>query len=206
MSSPQRREKILDVTRDIVEAEGFRAASLDRIAQECGVTRTLLYQQFTNLGGLMVALIDRESLRAFEGFQRALQPDGHQAPLLAAFAGILDAVAADPATWRMFLLPSDGGPPELYERLARARSLTRSYLNNAVSAAGSRASEKLRMTDDPELVLHLIHSIADELVRLFLQEPEKFTRERLMAHAERMAKAAGLMPKEAAKELTQARK
>ncbi|HET8706549.1 MAG TPA: helix-turn-helix domain-containing protein [Pseudomonadales bacterium] len=184
---------ILDVTRNIVAAEGFRAATLERIAHDCGVTRTLLYQQFTNLGGLLVALIDRESLRAYQGFQKALQPSGHKAPVLAAFAGILDAVHADPDTWRMFLLPSEGGPAELYERLAAARAMTRTYLTDVITSAGPAATERLFLAEDPELVLHLIHSTADELVRLHLQAPEKFTRERLMAYAERMAYASGLL-------------
>jgi len=194
MSAAQRREMILDITRDIVAVEGFRAATLERIAQACGVTRTLLYQQFNSLGGLLVALLDRESLRALRGFQKALKPSGEQATMLVAFAGILDAVAADPVTWRMFLLPSEGGPPELYERLATARAITRQYLNDALSAAGSRANERLFLSADPELVLHLIYTTAEELVRLYLREPEKYTRERLLAHAERMTKAAGLVP------------
>lgn len=196
MSSPKRRDQILDVTRSIVDEEGFRAVSLDRIAQDSGVTRTLLYQLFNNLAGLLVALIDRESLKAFEGFQRALllRPAGQVASLTAAFRGILDAVDADPATWRMFLMPSEGGPPELYERLALARSITRDYLNKAISAAGAKTKAKLLMSEDPDLAIHLIHTTADELVRLRLTDPHTYSKERLIAHAERMARSAGLIP------------
>ncbi len=40
-------------------------------------------------------------------------------------AGVLAADDADPATWRMFLTPSEGGPPELYELLSQARGNVR---------------------------------------------------------------------------------
>jgi NAD(P)-dependent dehydrogenase (short-subunit alcohol dehydrogenase family) len=46
--------------------------------------------------------------------------------------GVLDAVDANPATWRMFMLPSEGGPPELYERLAQAQAVVRGYLSEAL--------------------------------------------------------------------------
>ena len=64
MTVEKRREQIMDAARDIANAEGFHAVTLDRVAEACGITRTLIYQQFGNLSGLLVAMVDREYTRA----------------------------------------------------------------------------------------------------------------------------------------------
>ena len=56
MRASDRREQILDITHAIVDAEGFHAATINRIATEAGVTRTVIYQQFGDLSRLFVAL------------------------------------------------------------------------------------------------------------------------------------------------------
>src|SRR5690349_7650561 len=74
MSAEQRREQLLDVALDIVVAEGFYAASIDRVARDAGVTRTLIYNQFGDLAGMVSALVDRETGLAMEGLADALAP------------------------------------------------------------------------------------------------------------------------------------
>src|SRR3954451_17495913 len=103
MRAPDRREQILDITHAIVDAEGFHAATLNRIATEAGVTRTVIYQQFGDLGGLFVALVDREAQRAGSQFEETVAasaaPSEHDGAFGDAFAGFLRAVDAHPATW-----------------------------------------------------------------------------------------------------------
>ena len=174
MSATQRREQLLDATRRLVDTEGFRAATIERVAAECGVTRTRIYQQFTSLPGLLVALVDREHARASHAFLRAVMPASpdQQDRFVSAMAGVLRAVDDDPATWRMFLMPSEGGPPELYEKLAQGQSLTRQYF--AALFASLSPETRLHASPDPELTIHLMHVIGDELVRLRLRDPEKY--------------------------------
>src|SRR5881227_2261995 len=64
MRASDRREQILDIAHAIVDAEGFHAATINRIAAEAGVTRTVIYQQFGDLSSLFIALLDREADRA----------------------------------------------------------------------------------------------------------------------------------------------
>ncbi len=189
MSAESRRDQILDATRQLVDDEGFHAVSIDRIAQVCDITRTLVYQQFGTLSGLLVAMVDREFLCASDGFMRAInrQPFNHKAQFSSALAGVLDAVDAAPATWRMFLMPSEGGPPELYDRLARARELTRAYINMTLEATGVETS--VIVSPDRDLTIRMMHAIAEELVRLRLQDPERYTIPRLLTHAKWLARA-----------------
>src|SRR5690242_2342938 len=125
MRASDRREQILDITHAIVDAEGFHAATINRIATEAGVTRTVIYQQFGDLSRLFVALVDREAGRARRQFEDAVAQSGSEATDVFAdtFAGVLRAADAHPATWRLFLVPPQGAPPELHERLAAAQAL-----------------------------------------------------------------------------------
>lgn len=189
MSVEDRREQILDAVRDLVDREGFHSVTLDRIAQACGITRTLIYQQFGNLSGLLLTMVDREFERASTAFQQATTrpPARGQSQFAAGVAAVLEAVDADPATWRMMLMPSQGGPPELYERLARGRALTRAHLDGVLDAADP-ASFSLT-NPDRELAISLLHAASEELVRLRLEDPQAHTIERLLVQAEWLSHA-----------------
>lgn len=189
MSVELRREQILDAVRDIVDVAGFHAVSLERVAQACGITRTLIYQQFGNLSGMLLAMVDREFERAAQGFLQAgtRPPAKGQSRFAAGVAGVLEAVDAAPATWRMLLMPTQGGPPELYERLSQARTLTRSHLDAGLQAADPALATLTN--PDRELAIGMLHAMSEELVRLRLQDPAAYTVERLLAQAEWLARA-----------------
>ncbi|WP_018180701.1 TetR/AcrR family transcriptional regulator [Jongsikchunia kroppenstedtii] len=177
MSAGARREQILDVTHRIVDAEGFHAATVARIAEDAGINRSLIYQQFGDLPGLFVALIDREFARAGAQFLAATaQTDAADAtpPLIRTFMAMLDAVDADPATWRLVVLPPEGTPPALHERLATAQQFVLTYIEQRLVSAipGLR---------DPELTAHLFHAAGRQLLALRLKDPTFATPERLRA-------------------------
>jgi AcrR family transcriptional regulator len=186
MSAESRREQILDVAHAIVDAEGFHAATLGRIAAESGVTRTVLYQQFGDLAHLFIALVDREAQRASEQFAKTVAASGSPSEKDGvfgdAFAGFLRTIDAHPATWRLFLLPSQGAPPELHERLAHAQAMVREYLANVLLAVNPDIS-------DPEYTARILHAAGRELLQLRLTDPGGATHERLLAHVRRLTPA-----------------
>ena len=175
MRADERREQILDVTHEIVDAEGFHAATLARIAEAAGVTRPVLYQHFGDLGGLFVALIDREADRAATQFVQSLEaePDDTEGdPFVHAFDGALRAIDSHPATWRLFLLPPEGAPPELHQRIALAQDEVRRYLTQQL----------LRLfpdLPDPDYTARIIHAAGRELLCLRLTDPQEATTARL---------------------------
>ena len=178
MRASDRREQILDITHAIVDAEGFHAATINRIATEAGVTRTVIYQQFGDLSRLFVALVDREAGRARRQFEDAVAQSGSEATDVFAdtFAGVLRAADAHPATWRLFLVPPQGAPPELHERLAAAQALVRAYIVDVLLAIDPGLP-------DPEYTARIVNAAGDELLRLRLANPREATTERLLAQA-----------------------
>lgn len=177
MSAPDRREQILDITHAIVDAEGFHAATPNRVAQRAGVNRSLIYQQFETPAGLFVALIDREAGRAAAQFAAAVSGTGDpddDGYLARVFDGVLAATDAHPATWRLFLFPPQGAPPQLHERLARAQAGVCAFITR----------ELLRIhpeLPDPDYTARIVHAVGRELLALRLSDPDRATAERLQA-------------------------
>ena len=112
MTAAQRREQLLDVTKAIVVADGFHAVSIEAVARKAQITRPIVYSHFSDLGGLLEALVERESRRALSQL-----PDSYD-DLPAALTAYLEAVRSDPDTWRLVLMPPEGAPRLLHERIA----------------------------------------------------------------------------------------
>lgn len=187
MRAEDRREQILDVVREIVAAEGFHAASPKRVADDAGITRPVLYQQFGDMAGLFVALIDREAGRAAAQFLEVVVAFDDAAPA-DAFWRIFDAVIAGvdaaPATWRLFLLPPEGAPPALHQRLADSDEQVRAYLREMLRA-------HFPHVEDPDYTALVMHAAGRELLRQRVLDPEDATRQRLTALVTRLVAAMG---------------
>jgi AcrR family transcriptional regulator len=178
LSAPARREQLLDVTKDIVSRRGFHAISIEAVAREAGITRPIVYGHFGDLAGLLDALVEREGQRALVQLAEVVPSDlgaDPRADLLVAFQGYLEAVAADPETWRLVLMPPEGAPDVLRARIADGRAAVVATMAGAVGAMGG--------SPDPELTARTLSALADESARLVLTDPEVYTVERMISHA-----------------------
>jgi AcrR family transcriptional regulator len=155
MTAGQRREQLLDVTKAIVLEHGFHAVSIEAVARAAGITRPIVYGHFEDLGGLLEALVERESLRALTQLPEAYDD------LLGALTAYLRAVESDPDTWRLVLMPHEGAPRLLHERISAGRSAVIGKLARALPAGSN--------LPDPELSAHMLSAYADEAARLTLQ-------------------------------------
>ena len=173
MSAEARREQVLDAAKAVVADHGFHGVSIESVARGAGVTRPIIYRHFRDLGALLDALIERETLRALMQLRDVL-PAGVD-DLVAAFDGYLRAVRSDPVTWRLVLVPPEGAPPLLRERIAAGRAAVVAQL---AAAVGPRTG-----SPDPELTGHALSAVADEAARLMLTDPDAYPPERLIAHA-----------------------
>lgn len=175
MSAEGRREQILDVTLAIIDAEGVYAATPNRIAEEAGVSRPVLYQQFGDLSALFVELVDREAKRAAAQFADAvarLDGSAEPGPFGHVFEGTLSAIDSHPATWRLFLLPPQGAPIELHDRLASAQAVVRRFLEQELR-------RHFPSLPEPEYTARMVQAAGRELLQLHLVDPDNATSERL---------------------------
>jgi AcrR family transcriptional regulator len=183
MSGAQRREQLLDVAKAIVEDQGFHAVSIEGVARRAGITRPIVYGHFGDLAGLLEAMLDRETARALGQLAAILPTDlvarDPRDALLAAFTGYLEVVGADPVTWRLVLMPPEGAPALLREKITEGREAVIATLAQVVGPGLTPG----RASPDPPLTARTLSALADESARLMLTDPEQFPAERLVAHA-----------------------
>jgi AcrR family transcriptional regulator len=183
MTARERREQLLDVTKEIVGEQGFHAVSIEAVARRAGITRPIVYAHFGELSQLLEAMLEREGQRALSQLAEILPTDPEQGDprelLLAALRGYLEAVQADPMTWRLVLVPPEGAPELLREQVEEGREAVIAALATVVAPGIAPGSG----TPDPDLTARLLSAVADEAARLMLSDPEEYPIERLMAHA-----------------------
>jgi AcrR family transcriptional regulator len=185
LSAEERRRQLLDVTKGIVGEQGFHAVSIEAVARRAGITRPIVYEHFGDLEGLLRALVDREGERALAQLAEILpgRLSAHSSPredLLAALRGYLEAVEADPVTWRLVLMPPEGAPEVLRDRIATGRDAVVATLAQAVGPGlGPGAG-----SPDPALTARMLSATSDEAARLLLTDPGEYPIERLIAHAD----------------------
>src|SRR3954468_17835820 len=137
MTGEQRRDQLLDATKAIVLDGGFHAVSIEAAARRAGITRPIVYGHFADLRGLLEALVERESRRALSQLPEAYDD------LLQALTAYLEAVRTDPDTWRLVLVPQEGAPRLLHERIGAGREAVIGRLARALPTGSN--------LPDPEL-------------------------------------------------------
>ncbi len=98
------------------------------MARRAGITRPIVYGHFDDLGGLLEALVERETVRALTQL-----PDSFD-DLLGALTAYLEAVRADPDTWKLVLVPQEGAPRLLHQRIAAGRAAVVQRLAQTLNA------------------------------------------------------------------------
>jgi AcrR family transcriptional regulator len=190
MRAADRRQQLLDTTLDLVVERGFHAVTIEAVANAAGVTRPIVYKQFTDLPGLVRALVDREEDRAISQLAHAI-PDlpGDRDPdelLVEGLQRYLEAVQECPKTWRLILLPPEGVPEVFHERTNRTRRNVLRQLERLVAwGIERRGGPSL----DSELFARLLMEMAEDSARLILTQPDKFTIERIVAFARTLMSA-----------------
>jgi AcrR family transcriptional regulator len=181
LPAEQRREQLLDVVTKLVLDEGFGAVSIDRVAREAGIARTVVYSQFGNLEGLLNALVDRAAARAV-GQVSAVIPEmpvsrDPDALLVDAVRAFTTLVRDHPRLWRLVLFPVEGAPPIVRERVAEGRAAVFALLEPLVEWGIEQRGGPEGI--DTELLARGLMTMGEDAARIVLAEPERFPPERI---------------------------
>jgi AcrR family transcriptional regulator len=180
MPRAERREQLLDSTVKLIGERGFAGVSMEAVAREAEIAKTVVYDAFGNQDELLRALLEREQQRVLYAIAEAIPTvplEGDPAEILSgSIRTVLDAIRANPDTWRLILLPADGAPPEMRERITHHRE----RLVSTIEPMAAWGIERLGLGHlDPELVAHMIIGTAEDAGRLTLTQPDRFPPERL---------------------------
>src|SRR3954464_11213935 len=87
LSATERREQILDATKELAAEHGFYAVNIEAVCRAAGISRPIVYTHFGDLQGLLDALVDRETARGLEQLSAVIPAaagDGEQRERLVA--------------------------------------------------------------------------------------------------------------------------
>ena len=180
----ERRDQLLDATLKLIAEHGFTGVSMEGIAREADIAKTVVYDAFGNQADLLQALFEREQKRVLSAIAAAVPTPpltGDPGAILAtSIRTVLDAVQENPYTWRLILLPADGTPPALRDEVNRHRD----RLVGQIEPMAAWGTAQLGLGHlDPELVAHAIIAGAEDAVRLTLTHPRRFPPERIASFA-----------------------
>jgi AcrR family transcriptional regulator len=171
MPQAQRREQLLDAALELIARAGWEALSVEAVAREAGVNRVVVYRSFASLPVLVGALLLREQ-RRIEGALDAIVPRDPagttpRALLVNALDGLLDAVAAEPRSWRLALAPAESAPIALRALVARRRRAVERRMRALVAwGADGLAVPAERL--DLDVLAQVLLSVAEQSGRLLL--------------------------------------
>jgi AcrR family transcriptional regulator len=181
LPAEQRREQLLDVVTRIVLDEGFGAVSIDRVAREAGIARTVVYAQFGNLEGMLNALVDQAAARAV-GQVSAVIPElpvtrDPDVLLVDAVRSFTTLVRDHPRLWRLVLFPVEGAPPIVRRRVAEGRAAVFALLEPLVEWGVQERGGPEGI--DTELLARGLLTMGEDAARIVLADPERFSPDRI---------------------------
>jgi AcrR family transcriptional regulator len=183
-SRDERREQLLDAALRRVDVGGFDGFSIEAVAREADLTKSVLYATFGTREELLRALVDRELERAFRDIAAAIPKPPHTDPgevLRQALVNILRAVQDHPETWRLFVLPVDGMPLVARANVARHRHRLLERVEPLIAWGLLRlAADEV----DPEIMTQVTIACFEQAIRMALTDPDRFTPERLVRFAD----------------------
>jgi AcrR family transcriptional regulator len=178
----ERREQLLDAALAVIAERGYAGVSMEAIARAAGVTKPVVYDLFANLGELLRALLEREEARALAQLAEAMPTAPSSDPdevVVDGFNAFLGAVRANPASWRLILMPAEGTPDLVREHVDAGRRDVRERLEEllewGIAARGGPPGIDL------ELAAQSLIAVGEQMARLVLTEPDRFTAERIAA-------------------------
>ena len=187
MAADQRREQLLEAAQAIALERGFHAVTVDGVARACGVTRPVVYGAFADRTALLTAVIDRAEQRVLlqlaAVFPAVPGPDDDVDPddlLVQGISAYLTAISQEPDTWRVILVPPEGAPPELVERVAQQRRVQLRALRGLLEWGLQRRGGP---DVDAELFTRSVFTLAEGAGRLLIEQPDRWDVEQMAGFA-----------------------
>ena len=118
MTSAERREQLIDVSRELFAARGYEGTSVEEIAARAQVSKPVVYEHFGGKEGLYAVVVDREVNRLLDGILSSMDaeslavanPDNRQRELIERAAlALLDYIESNTDGFRILSRDSSVG-------------------------------------------------------------------------------------------------
>jgi AcrR family transcriptional regulator len=185
-----RREQVLDAALRLITEHGYSTVSMEAIAREADLAKPSVYNAYAGLGPLLHALLEREEARGLQALADAArsQPRSGDAGemLLHWLRSLAKAIAANPAPWRLMLIPPAETPEVVREHVQAGRDLA---LQQVRSLTAALLADRQSIELDAELAAQSVLAIAENAAKLLLTSSDEYPPERLVQYAEDLLRA-----------------
>jgi AcrR family transcriptional regulator len=188
---------VLDAALHLVVAGGFASVTMEAVARQAALAKTVVYNAYPNRTELLGALLQRESERALGTFADALASSGAadgRVPTAAGSASadpleaplrwveaIAVAIQRDPTTWRLILLPPDEPPEALRTAVGAGRELVLDHVR-VMLAELAAVRPRIARFDEDFLPLALL-AICEQGAHQLIGAPDEYDPARVVAFA-----------------------
>jgi AcrR family transcriptional regulator len=102
LTTEQRREQLFAVALELFAVRGYRATTMDDIAEQAGVTKPLLYQHFSSKRALYLELVDSIAQDLLAAIRKAvMRAEGPRQQVELGFAAYFQLVISNEAEFRL---------------------------------------------------------------------------------------------------------
>jgi AcrR family transcriptional regulator len=176
LTAGERRQQLFAVALQLFADRGYRATTMDDVAEAAGVTKPLLYQHFSSKRALYLELVDSVAHDLLSAVGEATaSADGPRQQVEQGFAAYFHMVVTHEAAFRLLYGRDDAGDEELGDALRRVEDAIALAIDPLI-AAGL----------DPEHRRFLAYAVVGMA--------EGASRQWMAARAERAASNGGLDP------------
>jgi AcrR family transcriptional regulator len=182
LTADQRRQQLFAVALELFAQRGYRATTMDDIADAAGVTKPLLYQHFSSKRALYLELVDsiaRELLAAVR--EAVMEADGPRQQVEMGFAAYFRLVVSKEAEFRLLYGRDHAHDPELGRALRAVEDAIAEAIDPLITAG---------LDDDHRrLLAYGIVGMAEGASRRFMaQRPDREGDHALEEEAQRLAR------------------
>lgn len=190
MPLEQRREDLLDAALRVLAREGYGAVTIEAIAREAGVTRPVVYHAYDGLEPLLHALLDRSQRQALESTMDLVSTANAAGNvddwLINGAANLIDIVQREPDVWRPILGITQNAPALVQDRITATREYLRTLIAQRLELGlVAQGGPSL----DADVLAHIVLITAEHFGRLVLEQPDLYSRDRLVAALEGLLRA-----------------
>jgi AcrR family transcriptional regulator len=163
LTAEQRRKQLFAVAIELFAQRGYRATTMDDIAEAAGVTKPLLYQHFSSKRALYLELVDSIAHDLLEAIQPAVrEAEGPRQQVELGFAAYFRLVVSHEAEFRL-LYGRDHADDQELGRALRA-------VEDAIAEAIDPLIDAGLDDDHRRLLAYGIVGMAEGASRRFLQQ------------------------------------
>lgn len=177
----ERRDQLLDAALRIGVESGFDEITMAAVAEECGVTRPVVYSQFANGNELLSSVFEREVNGAMADLalavpQRAPENDP-RASYMSSIATFINAVRHHRYRWQFILVPPHGVPNAVRDEVAAHRRRIEDEMERATRwHIGPEAL-------DASLLSVVVVGVLEKIATVIVSDPERFSDEEVLFFA-----------------------